>query len=111
MTPNSLTAEQRQLWVDALRSGEYKQGHGLLYNEKADSYCCIGVGARVMFGVPNSQLLNKALYWKGEPIFEGNIALSSMMVEHEGNYRYLTALNDVEQLTFDQIADLIEAYC
>ena len=44
-------------------------------------------------------------YWKGEPIFEGNIALSSM---HEGNYRYLTALNDV---AFDQIADLIEAYC
>ena len=37
MTPNSLTAEQRQLWVDALRSGEYKQGHGLLYNEKAAS--------------------------------------------------------------------------
>ena len=35
------TEEARELWVKALRSGEYKQTRGQLRNE--DSYCCLGV--------------------------------------------------------------------
>ena len=29
-------------WVDALRSGEYKQGKGYLHNS-SDEFCCLGV--------------------------------------------------------------------
>jgi hypothetical protein len=29
-------------WIDALRSGEFKQGHGQLKDDK-DNYCCLGV--------------------------------------------------------------------
>jgi hypothetical protein len=35
----------RQKWVDALRSGQYKQGRGCLRYE--DRYCCLGVLAAI----------------------------------------------------------------
>ena len=34
-------------WVKALRSGDYKQGNGQLYNTTSDSYCCLGVACNV----------------------------------------------------------------
>lgn len=30
-------------WVAALRSGEYKQGKGVLHNQDTNTYCCLGV--------------------------------------------------------------------
>lgn len=30
-------------WVDALRSGKFKQGQSVLYNPDQDAYCCLGV--------------------------------------------------------------------
>jgi len=30
-------------WIEALRSGEYKQGKFGLYDKDSDSYCCLGV--------------------------------------------------------------------
>lgn len=33
----------KALWLEALRSGEYKQGVGVLHNETEDTYCCLGV--------------------------------------------------------------------
>lgn len=35
-------------WLNALRSGEYKQCSGTLYNEKQDAYCCLGVLQKVV---------------------------------------------------------------
>jgi hypothetical protein len=35
--------ELRDKWVSALRSGEYVQGTGALYNPRDCSYCCLGV--------------------------------------------------------------------
>lgn len=32
----------KELWIEALRSGDYKQGKGLLRNEN-DEFCCLGV--------------------------------------------------------------------
>lgn len=39
-------------WVEALRSGEYKQTQGFL--EKEGSYCCLGVYCEVT-GIPYSK--------------------------------------------------------
>lgn len=42
------TAEQDAnmvLWIEALLSGEYKQGRGQLYHEITDCYCVLGVAA------------------------------------------------------------------
>jgi hypothetical protein len=30
-------------WIDALRSGKYKQGKSELHNSDTNEYCCLGV--------------------------------------------------------------------
>ena len=36
-----------QEWIKALKSGDYKQGDTVLYNEDTDSYCCLGVYQKI----------------------------------------------------------------
>jgi hypothetical protein len=36
-----MNASIKQAWIDALRSGNYKQGYGNL--RQGDYYCCLGV--------------------------------------------------------------------
>ncbi len=36
-----MNQEIKQRWLDALRSGEYKQGHDMLRN--GNQFCCLGV--------------------------------------------------------------------
>lgn len=40
-----MLSKVQKMWVDALRSGEYKQGHGALHLKypKGDKFCCLGV--------------------------------------------------------------------
>ena len=41
----------RDQWIAALRSGEYKQGNGVLHQvskDGAESFCCLGVLCRVL---------------------------------------------------------------
>lgn len=38
-----MDAQLKAKWVEALRSGEFKQGQGRLHNTENDSYCCLGV--------------------------------------------------------------------
>lgn len=83
-------------WVAALRSGEYKQGKCRLYTPSSDSYCCIGVAAKVV-GVPIERTL------EGRGYFEAKESLA--MFETEIFWR----MNDCFGLTFEQIADHIEA--
>lgn len=33
----------KQLWIEALESGQYQQGHGQLYNPDTQCYCALGV--------------------------------------------------------------------
>jgi hypothetical protein len=39
---NKMNSQVKQLWVEALRSGLYKQGIGVLRNTE-NEYCCLGV--------------------------------------------------------------------
>ena len=41
MSNNKMRVEIKKMWLDALRSGEYKQGQLALRTE--DSFCCLGV--------------------------------------------------------------------
>lgn len=45
----------KKKWVAALRSGKYKQGKNLLYNQMHETYCCLGV-AGVICGNNRDQL-------------------------------------------------------
>ena len=40
-----MTPELKQKWVDALRSGKYRQGREYLHRKRdsEDTYCCLGV--------------------------------------------------------------------
>lgn len=54
MTGENFPFTELQLaWLDALESGEYKQGEGCLRQEVASGefeYCCLGVAAELMGG-------------------------------------------------------------
>lgn len=52
-----LTKAQLKTWVKALRSGKFKQGIGFLYDDVEDSYCCLGVAARVCLRKTPNQIL------------------------------------------------------
>jgi len=108
----TMKPEIKKLWVDALRSGEYKQGKGVLYDGDDNSYCCIGVLCRLaeLAGVPMSK--DYFVYpvelpeieiaeWAGLKTLNCN-----EFVQLEGNTR-LAVLNDRGK-SFSEIADIIE---
>jgi hypothetical protein len=39
----TMTQAQKDQWLNALRSGEYKQGRGRLCRPQFDEFCCLGV--------------------------------------------------------------------
>ncbi len=43
----ALSVEVKRKWVEALRSGKFKQGKGQLYITKDNSYCCLGVFCKI----------------------------------------------------------------
>ncbi len=99
--------EGTQIWIDALRSGKYKQGRAELGDEEF-GLCCLGVACHVAYkhGVIS------------EPHNPGHGSLHSCLDVMKwvglqsscGRYDYgsLTKDNDDHELTFDQIADIIE---
>lgn len=108
-------------WVAALRSGQYQQGREFLRSN--DKFCCWGVACEISglgkWSVPTQpqsvQAFDagnlvpmignppvKVIDWVGEE-FEQSIVFSRLQ-EFD-----LIALNDCEEFTFDQIADVIEA--
>ena len=50
----------KRKWANALRSGKYKEGSGVMYNPEDKSYDAIGVAYRVA-GVPKKNLSNRSL--------------------------------------------------
>lgn len=106
---NQITKEDAQKWVNALRSGDYKQTAGAL--NLADGYCCLGVACDVFIpkidqerrgdgtllgGFPGSQ--SKSPIWLRD--------INADMNDKVG--RRLSELNDLGLYSFDDIANLIE---
>ncbi len=106
-------------WITALRSGEYKQGHGAL--QDAIGYCCLGV-ACVLFG-QNLPVHREGLY-KGRlkggtpagcsgKLPKWLLEVNTHVQEHKiGLVRAsLVHLNDTAKYKFKQIADhLMKVY-
>lgn len=46
----------KELWLKALRSGDYSQGEGKLYNVDEDTYCCLGVLCHA-YGLSNEEIV------------------------------------------------------
>ena len=43
-------------WIEALRSGDYKQSRQSLYNPEENGFCCLGVYKREVDGVSTNYL-------------------------------------------------------
>lgn len=128
MTPDEPNKENIRLWVDALRSGKYKQLKGNLTDGR--SHCCLGVACEVAIqnDVPlqrrrsfyisyfdddsvkyNSILPPAVAAWLGVeclPLVR-SISVASL---NDGRWQFedLNPEHDDHSYSFDQIADLIE---
>jgi hypothetical protein len=92
---------QAKLWVEALRSGEYKQTSGALKDE-FDGYCCLGVLCEI-----------SGLEWDRTGLYlPPNVIRWAKLKESNGAYgdsRCLAHDNDCGK-SFLEIADIIEQH-
>lgn len=92
-------------WVEALQSGEYKQGRESLYNDQDCTYCCLGVAERVINGNTQGNMgyLDYPSELKRHATFDGML-LEDMETDCGVSF---AGLNDAFGLTFNQIANLL----
>ena len=94
--------ENQTKWVEALRSGKYKQGKG--YLSRGGEYCCLGVACDIF------NIKHYPMYDEHYPPRELVMALdlvNDMGGHRDGKSRTLSWLNDNGK-DFEAIADLIE---
>lgn len=113
-----------QLWIDALRSGKYKQTTDQLKtnlkprnSRPSWGYCCLGLVCEVAIKPYNTENLKwkhdaNGLVEQGQR-FDGDVFnLSKNILSFLGmtvkDHENLVALNDDDKLEFDEIADYIE---
>ncbi len=95
-----MTPEQRSSFIDALRSGRYKQGRGMMISLDGQRLCCLGVLCKI------------------NHIALGNVN-DCVSDERANAYEYVKSLlgdawsdllhaNDKQSLSFNEIADIVE---
>jgi hypothetical protein len=97
----ALNPEQKEKWLTALRSGEYKQGSRQLRNSDG-RYCCIGV-----YAVCNGIEISK----DGMNMLEKGSAVHYLPLQKQigpGEVGNLWSMNDAGGKSFLEIADYIE---
>lgn len=101
--------EIKKIWIEALRSGKYQQGQGAL--KEGDSFCCLGVLCDLYDSTgwdpaPNDNRSKKLSFqsFMGAPSLD---VLDWSKFPQALLQDYIDA-NDIHDLTFHQIADMIE---
>ena len=99
-------------WIVALRSGEYKQGKGVLAIQEGDTvaFCCLGVAGHLCGYTANDMYMKGYLYPDKFPavpkelehVFEDQFKADVPL------WKILQGMNDHKMFTFDQIADYLE---
>jgi len=114
-----------KLWVEALRSGRYQQVQYKLREKPEDGggHCCLGVlceVAKPMLSLEGTKELEDYLDNRGYPPKEILKLLGQNIEIEDAKYQYISvqmkdggfipahSLNDSYNMTFDQIADLLE---
>lgn len=103
-TYNRLDPEKKRIWVEALRSGNYKQNRN--YLKTPNGMCCLGVYADAVERVewqPNETFDEPFSFCCGTYI----TGLPKNWIDEKA-VRHLIKLNDVTQKDFNAIADWIE---
>ena len=100
-----------QPWLDALRSGKYKQTRNYLKTIKG--YCCLGVLCaieKMNWSLNNN---NGYTYFISDGENASSLLPTSLKIKYDINIRMqneLVHLNDVLKLSFPEIADHIEKH-
>ncbi len=102
----------KKKWVEALRSGEYKQVSGILrahFYEESPKHCCLGVLCDI---VNPDGWVGNSVFKYGEEEISGELpkALRKKLEIHPNTQRRLIDLNDTVGASFDEIADWIEEH-
>jgi hypothetical protein len=108
-------------WLDALRSGEYKQGSLALRRisdfAEPDRFCCLGVLCDVLIKDGSTDckwddlgfIGIKSPTWTNLPLeIIDLVDMKGGYVRYQDTIQSLESLNDHHRLSFNQIADLIE---
>lgn len=125
--PKRMNKKVKELWVKALRSGDYKQGTGTLRDQN-NNFCCLGVlcnihaqenprsklikqsgmdGKAHTYGVETAIPPEAVQRWAG--IYEKTILVGSKTDNMVGHlWRRNDGAGNFIPHTFDQIADFIE---
>jgi hypothetical protein len=108
-----MNPEIKANWLEALRSGKYRQGRSRLKSIGGDRFCCLGVLVQVQ---------KSDVDWKSHAAFSGpdtddfHSELQSRSyapadfsagLDYQ-NQRDLAYMNDSKGMTFGEIADFIE---
>jgi hypothetical protein len=103
--------ELKDKWITALRSGEYKQGTGSLYDKVNDAYCCMGVLGCVSNDIKGETRTPGLLTGRNN----GYHVLITEFANRDGiSVRILIDMNDGDnpsnpkKYTFAEIADYLE---
>jgi hypothetical protein len=102
--------EIKQLWLEALRSGNYKQGRGrlcIVYPHET-LYCCLGVLEDLHDKTDPTKIsvLRNYMYLSGETIKWAGLDNRNPYV----GQKKLSYMNDSSEMNFNQIADEIEKH-
>jgi hypothetical protein len=104
--------EIKKLWVEALRSGKYKQAKEALRTDNKKAHCCLGVLCEIYVteshGIVDwldaAVLPEDVAKWAG---LDGNFDPECVMLPTK---KRLTELNDGKGYGFKRISNLIEKY-
>ena len=117
---NNITFDEKNkkqfiTWLEALRSGKYKQTRDKLENR--GGFCCLGVACDVL--IPRELQKRNSNYYEqnnwlhgGSPKAQPNAPEWLKRINEDFGAitgQELTVLNDVEGFSFDEIADLLQA--
>lgn len=103
------TKEQAQKFADVLRSGDFKQGRGLLQTRRG--HCCLGVACRIFIPAGKLKLDSADRLYGFLPTTQPNSPQWLHDLDEHVKRKIgisLVDLNDDKRYSFDQIADVIE---
>lgn len=96
-------------WLKALRSGEYEQAEGRLYDHKNNGYCCLGLACEIVGHTRNVERYGylefpNMITNSNNPVFK---KVPAILRQTEGLAEKLAEMNDDGE-SFKQIANWIE---
>jgi hypothetical protein len=110
----------KDLWVKALRSGEYNQAQESLYVKRENAYCCMGVLCDLYTKETGLQWVNTCELLPEEvqewaELYSDNPKTREPGLDSSGQYQSylnkeatLAYLNDSMKKNFNEIADIID---